>query len=167
MSNGGLFTSRLVCERADRIAAAVSVAGTSHQPDCSPSRSVPYRAYHGTADDVIPFDGDGQSSLTAEIDDPRLTEFFAQVMPDEFAEFAADAGCVGDPTVVNVSDEVTRYDYVECDVPMSFVEIADGGHTWPGSPLGPLLVEGLGYTTPDVSATADGWAFMSQHTLTN
>ncbi len=165
MSNGGLFTARLVCERADRIAAAVSVAGLYHQPDCSPARSVPYRAYHGTADDVVPFDGNGQSSLTLGIEDPRLAELFASVMPDEFAEFATDFGCVAEPTLENVSEDVTRYDYLDCDVPLSFFEIAEGGHTWPGSPLGPLLEGSLGYTTPNVSATLDGWAFMSQHSL--
>lgn len=167
MSNGGLFTARLVCERADRIAAAVSVAGTSHQADCAPSRSVPYWAYHGTADEVVPFDGNGQSSLLVGIEDPRLAEFFAQVIPEEFAEFGADFGCSTAPTVVQVSDDVKRYDYEGCDVPLSFFEIADGGHTWPGSPLGPLLVNSLGYTTPDVSATADGWAFMSQFSLSD
>ncbi len=165
MSNGGLFTARLVCERADRIAAAVSVAGVSHQPDCAPARAVPYRAYHGTADEVVPFDGSGESSLLNEIDDPLLAEFFSQVMPEEFAEFAVDFGCAVEPTVVQVSGEVKQYDYVGCEVPMSFVEITDGGHTWPGSQLGPLLVDSLGYTTTDVSATADGWAFMSQHSL--
>ena len=37
MSNGGFFTARLVCEMADRLAAAVSVAGLYHPDGCSPS----------------------------------------------------------------------------------------------------------------------------------
>ena len=50
MSNGGFFTARLVCEMADRIAAAVSVAGTYHPDSCHPARDVPYIAIHGTDD---------------------------------------------------------------------------------------------------------------------
>ena len=46
MSNGGFFTAHLICEMADRIAAAVSVAGTYHPPGCVPSRDVPYMAIH-------------------------------------------------------------------------------------------------------------------------
>ena len=61
MSNGGYFTARLVCEVADRIAAASSVAGTFHPDGCSPARPVPYLAFHGTEDLVVPFDGSGES----------------------------------------------------------------------------------------------------------
>ncbi|MEZ5341031.1 MAG: PHB depolymerase family esterase [Acidimicrobiales bacterium] len=56
MSNGGLFTSRLVCQLADRLAAASSVAGVTHPDECEPSRPMPFIAFHGTADGVVPFD---------------------------------------------------------------------------------------------------------------
>ena len=68
MSNGGLFTAVLVCERADRIAAAVSVAGLTHADGCDPARAVPYLAFHGTDDDVVPFAGGGESTLLAGLD---------------------------------------------------------------------------------------------------
>ena len=123
-------------------------------------------AFHGTADAVVPFAG-GTSSLVEDNAPPASLEFFNQVMPDEFAEFAASNGCDAEPTVEAVSSEVTRYDYLNCTdgVGQVFFEVADGGHTWPGSPLGPLLSDALGFTTADVSATADGWAFMSQYSL--
>ena len=56
--------------------------------------------------------------------------------------------------------------YTGCDddVPMTFYEIVGGGHTWPDSPLAEQLAD-LGFFTDDISATEDGWAFMSQHTL--
>jgi polyhydroxybutyrate depolymerase len=166
MSNGGFFTARLVCERADRLAAAVSVAGTYHLPDCTPARPVPYIAYHGTADVVVPFAG-GDSILADDDPDSIQVEFFDQVMPAEFAEFADDSGCGADPAVANVSDEVIRYDYTGCadDVPMSFFEITGGGHTWPNSPVAEVLGDALGYFTLDVDATVDGWAFMAEHSL--
>ncbi len=166
MSNGGFFTSRLVCELPDRIAAAVSVAGLTHHDGCDPGRAVPFMAFHGTADAVVPFAG-GTSTLVEDNATPESLDFFNQVMPDEFAEFAASNGCDAEPTVEAVSGEVTRYDYVNCTdgIGQVFFEVADGGHTWPGSPLGPFLLDTLGYTTADVNATVDGWAFMSQYSL--
>ncbi len=166
MSNGGFFTSRLVCEMSDRIAAGVSVAGLTHHDECEPGRPVPFMAFHGTADLVVPFAG-GESSLIGDETPDGFAEFFEQVMPDEFAEFAADFGCDPEPEVMEVGIETIRYDYLGCDdgVPLIFYEVTEGGHTWPSSPLGPLLLDSLGYTTNDVDATADGWAFMSQFSL--
>lgn len=172
LSNGGFFTARLICERADRIAAAVAVAGVSHPDDCRPVRPVPFAAFHGTADEVVTFDG-GPSVLQAGRSSPELDAFFAQNMPDEFAEFAADFGCWPEPEAVTVSqgdrvaETVVRHDYQSCndEVPLSFYEIVGGGHTWPGSPLGLVLTAALGPTTYEVDATAEGWAFMSRFRL--
>jgi polyhydroxybutyrate depolymerase len=171
MSNGGFFTARLVCERADRIAAAVSVAGVTHGDGCDPDRAVPYLAFHGTGDDVVPFAGGGDSTLLAGLDldeaeVAQFVEFFSQVMPDEFAEFAADAGCDLDPVRVEETPEVISSAYTGCEdgVPMTFYEIVGGGHTWPDSPLADQLAD-LGFFTDDISATVDGWAFMSQFSL--
>ncbi len=161
MSNGGLFTSYLVCELSERIAAAVSVAGVTHHDECEPARPVPMMAFHGTADKIVPFAG-GTSSLPG-----GDSDFFKQVMPVEFAEFAADFNCDTSPTETDVSASVIRYDYSGCDaaVPLVFFEITDGGHTWPGSLLGPLLTQIMGPTNYDVDATLDGWEFMSQFSL--
>ena len=49
---------------------------------------------------------------------------------------------------------------------MIFDEVQGGGHTWPSSPMAALTeVDALGYTTDDIDATHDGWAFMSQYLL--
>ncbi|MDH5520386.1 MAG: prolyl oligopeptidase family serine peptidase [Acidimicrobiia bacterium] len=166
LSNGGFFTSRLVCDLADRIAAAVAVAGVTHPEGCVPSRPVPFMAFHGTADAIVPFEG-GSSQLEGSAAPAELVEFFDQVMPDELAEFAADFACDPEPEAVAISDEVTAYDYQGCadDVPVRFVEIDGGGHTWPGAFLGAFMTEALGPTTNDVSATSDGWRFMSRFSL--
>jgi polyhydroxybutyrate depolymerase len=125
-------------------------------------------AFHGTDDSVVPFAG-GESSLASPESPPALQDFFNQVMPDEFAEFGSDFGCAATPAVTEVTAEVIRFDYIDCDggVPMTFIEIVGGGHTWPGSPLGPLMEGFVGVTTDDISATAAGWAFMSQFSLEN
>ena len=65
-----------------------------------------------------------------------------------------------------MTPEVISYTYTGCDddVPMTFYEIVGGGHTWPDSPLADQLAD-FGFFTDDISATVDGWAFMSQHSL--
>ena len=167
MSNGGYFTARLLCEIADRIAAASSVAGTFHPEGCAPARPVPYLAFHGTDDLVVPFDGSGESVLISG-DDPVLRAFFSQVMPDEFGEFAADAGCSRRATKVHRGDRRAppRVPSTVTATPRwCSSRSPGGGHTWPSSPLADEVAGGLGYTTDDVDATADSWAFFERYTL--
>lgn len=163
MSNGGLFTSSLVCRLGDRIAAAASVAGVTHDEDCAPETATPYIAFHGVEDLTVPYNGGGISNLGG-AEGPQ--EFFEQVMPDEFAEFAADFGC-DEATTDQVSDNVTRYDYPGCDddAELSFYEIADGGHTWPGSPTSAAISEGfgLGVTNTEIVASELIVDFFSQY----
>jgi len=164
MSNGGLFSSQLICSLADRIAAAVSVAGLTRPDDCEPSRAVPYMAIHGTADEVVSFDGKGPTLLGP--DDPPAGSFFAQVIPEEFAQFAADFGCDSEPTTGAIGDDVIEYTYTNCDddIAAVFYEVIGGGHVWPGSPLAASQGRG-GYFTTDIDATVDGWEFMRQFSL--
>jgi polyhydroxybutyrate depolymerase len=165
MSNGGFFTARLICEMADRIAAGVSVAGTYHPDSCEPTRDVPYVAIHGTADRVVPYAG-GDSTLMSADSPDELRVFFEHVIPDEFGEFALDAGC--DTKVdSDVGEDVIRHEYIDCDGgrPLIFYEVRGGGHTWPSSPIADFTEGALGYTTDDIDATRDGWAFMSRFTL--
>jgi len=164
-SNGAFFTARLVCQLADRIAAAVMVAGVYHPAGCTPARPVPMYAYHGTADASIPYNGGGKSILVGS-GWPGIKGFFNDVIPDEFAKFAADFKCDPGPLSTRIGSDVIRYEYVGCEhgVPMSFFEIVGGGHTWPGSPLASVLAP-FGHTTNTVNATTDGWAFMKSHSL--
>ena len=164
MSNGGFFTARLVCELSDRIAAAISVAGLFHPDTCAPGRVVPYLAFHGTADEFVPFDGDGESLLR--LDGTSLPdEFFTTDIPSAFGRFAAGAGCDATPvdTVLEAvpgtdGGTMIRHSYGGCDgaVPMAFVEVVGGGHTWPRSD---------GVPPSALDATLDGWAFLSAFTL--
>jgi len=163
MSNGGLFTSNLVCRLGDHIAAAASVAGVTHDEACSPDTVTPYIAFHGVDDLTVPFNGGGVSNLGG-AEGPQ--EFFDQVMPNEFAEFATDFGC-GEPVPEQVSDNVIRYDYPGCDngAELSFFEVVDGGHTWPGSPASAAISEGfgLGFTNTEIVASELIVDFFSQY----
>ncbi|NNC81861.1 MAG: prolyl oligopeptidase family serine peptidase [Acidimicrobiales bacterium] len=161
MSNGGFFTSVMVCELSERIAAAVSVAGVTHDDSCEPAEPVPYLAFHGVDDSVVPFDGSGVSTLPgAEV----AGAFFEQVPKEEFAEFAADFGC-GTSADTAVSDLVTRTTFGGCadDVEVAFYTITDGGHTWPGSVVSQSIAA-LGVTNTDIDATQLAWDFFVRST---
>ena len=158
MSNGSLFTSELVCDLSERIAAAVSVAGVTHDDSCDPTRAVPYLAFHGIDDTTVPFNGGGVSSLGE-------SEFFEQVMPEEFSQFADDFGCTGSEDS-SVTAEITLTSYVGCndEVELGFYAIAGAGHTWPGSPIS-VGIPSLGITNIDISATEIAWEFFQENSL--
>jgi polyhydroxybutyrate depolymerase len=160
MSNGGFFTSEVVCDLSDRIAAAVSVAGVTHHESCAPTRPVPYLAFHGTADTTVPFRGDGETTLEG-----GRGAFFEQVMPDEFAEFAADFGC-DESTDAETTAEVTFTSWTGCDddIEMGFYTIEGAGHTWPGSVIS-SVIPSLGVTNMDIDATGIAWDFFLRHSL--
>lgn len=58
-SNGGFMSHRMACERADRIAAIVSLAGAvwKDETKCTPSEPVSVLQAHGTLDTVILYGG--------------------------------------------------------------------------------------------------------------
>jgi polyhydroxybutyrate depolymerase len=58
-SNGGLMSYRLACDHADRIAAIGVMAGTTwvDESRCGATEPVSVLHIHGTADDLVPFDG--------------------------------------------------------------------------------------------------------------
>jgi hypothetical protein len=60
------------------------------------------------------------------------------------------------PISVEISEHVTRTTYGDDGAPNGVVlwTIRGGGHTWPGTRLGPLVRLILGHTTTEVDATA-------------
>lgn len=170
-SNGGYFSANLVCGLADRIAATFSVGGISHPDGCQPARPVAMGAIHGTADEVVPF-GDSQESVLlkgAAVDDRKAAEleaFFAEIIPDELAEFASAFGC----TTVTESQfdaATTLTGYTDCDggVELRFYAVEGAGHVWPGSSWDMGGSKDGSDAADGISATADGGAFMSQYSL--
>ncbi len=59
VSNGAFMAYRLACDHADTLAAIVSIAGATYldPQDCTPSEPVSVVEVHGTADEIIVFDG--------------------------------------------------------------------------------------------------------------
>ncbi|HVK83300.1 MAG TPA: PHB depolymerase family esterase [Kofleriaceae bacterium] len=64
-SNGGFMAYRLACERADAIAAIMSLAGlaSSVPASCNPTQPVSVLHLHGTADSVVPYDNGADLSV--------------------------------------------------------------------------------------------------------
>ncbi|AEM84156.1 alpha/beta hydrolase family esterase [Streptomyces violaceusniger] len=164
-SGGARMASLLACELADRIAAVAPVAGLrAGGPDaadptrpaaggCTPSRSVPVLAFHGQQDMANPYDGGGPA-------------YWQYSVPAAFDRWAELDGCRVGPRDTRLTEHVTLSAYRACrrGADVSMYVIADGGHTWPGSPY-PDAFPGLGKVSTEVNATDVMWRFFEQHPL--
>ena len=149
MSNGGFLSHRLGCELSSRIAAIAPVAGVLALAACNPTRPMPVMHFHGTADTLVPYDGDP-----------------AQNFPDVASTFAAWAkrdGCVGQPTETFRKLDAHCATYATCaaGATVTLCTIDGGGHTWPGG----TPIPSLGYTTPNLSATDAMWDFFKKNPM--
>jgi polyhydroxybutyrate depolymerase len=148
LSNGGVFSQRLGCELADRLAGFVSVAASMPllmAQDCTPSRPISALYILGTADPFFPTAGN-----------PVLLSF------DGTIDFWARVnGCSGRrirtalPDLADDGTMVYSSMYRPCDRGTRTVldSIVGGGHAWPGgvTPAPPSF----GPTSRDISANAE------------
>lgn len=161
-SMGGFFTSTLVCQLSEVIAAAAAVGGINHHNACDPARAVPFIAFHGTDDMVNPFEMLGNDG------DPGTLErdFWEQGMPDVLAEYAAHFGCAdSEDSAVSESATLTSYTGCDDDVEVGFYTIDGGGHTWPGSIAFAERASFLGHTTMEIDANQIAWEFFQRNSL--
>lgn len=175
LSNGGMMSSRLACDLSDRIAAVATVAGTIDFSDCDPERPVPWMAFHGTDDDILPIDGGvGPGLDAAGIDVTRADEATGtedgdelRAIPEAMAGIAERYGCDAEPESAPVSEHVTREHWTGCDdrAEVVFFTIEGGGHSWPGGLVSPGLDGVMGVTTQEISANELMWEFFEQHPL--
>jgi polyhydroxybutyrate depolymerase len=139
-SNGGFMSYRMACEHADLVAAIVSLAGATYatRTDCRPSEPVAILEIHGTADDIVRFDGGSLSDIGA----PGTMSSYPGAR-ETAATWTAYDGCTvklaGSKTTVDVDAgifgptgpaETTVETATECD-PGGHVElwtIPNGGH---------------------------------------
>jgi polyhydroxybutyrate depolymerase len=145
MSNGGFMTHRLGCELSDRIAAIAPVAGQATAVPCAPRRPVPVMHFHGTKDQLVPYNG-GKPLNFVNLTFPRVN--------DTIAGWVARNGCSGKARTL-----LTRPDS-RCEIyedgcrdgaSVTLCTVEGGGHSWPGGSqaLGWIL----GYTSPHLIAT--------------
>lgn len=167
-SNGGFFTQRLACERVDEFAAFASIGATmdfSFIKLCEDTAPAPILFMHGTEDPSI--DWEGVYWATA---DGRYVQASLSV-PDTVSWWAQHNGCSGayDYTPLPISGEspgtaVTRFDFLDCDQPVTFYMIEGGGHNIPGVP-NRIVANIARRVTLDIHAGEELWAFFSAHAL--
>ncbi len=156
LSNGGGMSFMLSCTLADRIAAIGGVSGAYLYPweSCRPARPVPLIAFHGVADEVVPYYG-GPS---------RMFDVPFPNIPDWMAEYARRNGCTAE-SQLPAQGQVSGLHYSGCNAgaDVVFYTIADGGHSWPGGdPLPDFIV---GKTSQEINATRTMWQFFLEHPL--
>lgn len=161
MSNGAIMSYRLASELSDRIAAIAPVGGPMGTEKCEPSRAVSVIHFHGTDDENAPFNGGTGKGLSG-------TEFYS--VEHSIQAWVKANGCNRKPVVTRFPDKakdgtlVSRKTYGsgKDGAEVVLVEIAGGGHTWPGQE--PRL-KALGRSTRDISANDLMWEFFQKHPM--
>ena len=118
-SNGGFLASRLACALGDRIAAIVPVAGLS-MPAEPCQGAVAVLTIHGTADDVVPFNGG-----------PVRTVYQYPGVRKLIAAWSALDGCSGAIVSQKVSARAVRETSQGCARQLSLIQVKGAGHEWP------------------------------------
>jgi len=167
LSNGGIMTYHVASELSERIAAIAPIAGPMMTDSCDPKRPVPVMHFHGTGDELAPFNGGrGKGS-------PRVPEFLRpefNSVEHSIENWVKANGCHPEPIVERLPDNahdgmrVTRkvWGGGENGAEVVLIEIQNGGHTWPGQkPISAIL----GESTMDISANDLMWDFFQKHPL--
>lgn len=155
-SMGGNLAFQVSCELPDRIAAVASVANQmsdGQMQNCNPGRPIPALLMHGTADPIVPFEGDGVLFSTAY----NTSSFWASQNNCSPDSLVTDL----DDMVTTDSSTVTLIEYTNCDADAKVLlyRINSGGHAWPGgAPLPPFF----GNVNRDINASSEIWNFFNQ-----
>lgn len=146
MSNGSAVVFAMACSGDFPFQAYAGVAATFYDAtpcDEAPPASILY--FHGTADEVVPFEG-GETPL-----------FPVRSVDAVMADWARHDGCSPRPRVDEVASDVERRTWTRCSgVELEAYVIEGGGHTWPGAAVD---VPVLGRTTKSIDATAEMMTF--------
>jgi len=154
-SNGAFLVYRLACEAADQIAAFGPIGATQALRDeesCRPKRPVPLIHFHGTADELNPYNG-----LTT----GAGVEFVS--VPHAIAYWAEADGCPASPESTTTGSIVHEL-YGPCagGATVELYTVVDGEHAWPG---GEAVSAQVGKPTMEISATALMWEYFMAHPL--
>jgi polyhydroxybutyrate depolymerase len=139
---------RFACERADRVTAVGSVAGSVVVDGCQPSRPVSVIELHGTEDTLVPYTGGQPSAVEAQLGRPYTPT------PAMVQRWADVDGCPA-PAPAAVTPPVTIESWTACrnGTAVRLVTVQGGGHVWFGAGLGPA--------NGALDATAEIWRFFS------
>ncbi len=145
MSMSGFMSHRLGCQLNDRIAAIGSVTGLLVYFNCNLTRKVPVLQIHGTADDIVPYEGVAYTmQYWTDIDG----------CPDSVVTELPDIDTTDQSTVT-----LTTYNTCIEDSEVLLYTINGGEHTWPGATYI------IGVTNQDIHASVEIWNFFKKFSL--
>jgi polyhydroxybutyrate depolymerase len=131
MSQGGFLSYKLACLVPQKVTAIAVVSGNMSanlQNTCNLNYSLPIMHFHGTSDELVPYNGSlGISSVEKTID--WWVEFNNCMTSPSYSNIAN--------TNINDGSTVERYQYNgnSARQEVAFYKISNGGHTWPGAPI--------------------------------
>ena len=155
LSGGGRMSSQLACDAADEFAAIAPVAGLRFPDPCASARPVPVLAFHGTADPIDPYNGNGQAYWTYSV-------------PEAARRWAGHDGCpaAAEMSTPAASATITAYQPCQGGAAVMLYSLTGAGHTWPGGPPLPAATEKLlGPQSTAVNANETMWTFFAAHPL--
>jgi polyhydroxybutyrate depolymerase len=168
LSNGGLFSFRLACERSEVFAAVAPVAallGEKLSKACKPSQPISVFNMMGDADRLMPSKG---GFISGPVGLKKIGRVLSIVDTTKF--WQTKNGCKETP-VESTSDQDTddgtqilKQVATNCSesTEVSTWVIQGGGHTWPGGAQY-MAERWIGKTSKEFDAAEEIWQFFSQH----
>jgi polyhydroxybutyrate depolymerase len=154
-SGGARLSSQLACDAPTTFAAVAPVSGLRLPAPCPATRAVPVIAFHGSADPVDPYRGNGQAYWTYSV-------------PIAAQRWAAHDGCDATPKSSRPAPSAVLVTYSGCrdGATVELYTLSGEGHEWPGGPALPAAVTRLlGPQSNAVNADAVMWAFFAAHPM--
>ena len=151
-SDGGRMAYRVACELGARIAAIGVVSGSLLDGQCVPQRPVPLIAFHGTADDEVPYADSSRSTAVG-----RRPSGSDGVPPSVVFWATIDRCRSARVTVYAPHVRLTRF--ARCAADVMLYSVDGGGHAWPGG-----KADGA-EPTREISASRETWRFFATHPM--
>ena len=165
ISNGGMMAYRVASELSHRIAAIAPVGGPMGTEKCNPTSPVSVIHFHGTGDELAPFNG-GKGKGTDKIPAFMRPTFYS--VEHSINAWIMANKCQEKALITNMPDKVDDGMNVIKHVwaggqngsEVVLYKIINGGHTWPGMEPPAAM---LGKSTKDISANDLMWEFFKKH----
>jgi polyhydroxybutyrate depolymerase len=153
-SGGARMTSQLACDDSGLFAAVAPVSGLRRPKPCPTTHAVPVISFHGSADPVDPFNGNGQ-------------KYWTYSVTTAAKDWSTQDHCTSIANSVPVNGvKLTTYGTCSNGAEVELYEIIGEGHEWPGGPTLPsVYTELLGPQSSLVSANSLMWTFFQAHPL--
>jgi len=154
-SGGARMASQLACAKPSTFAAVAPVSGLRYPAPCQSSRATPIVAFHGTADPVDPYSGNGQ-------------QYWTYSVSEAARRWAVHDGCASTPTLSAPASGTSLMSYPACAdaSAVQLYTLAGEGHEWPGGPTMPKrITRVLGAQSDAIDANTVMWSFFVAHPL--